>query len=44
MLPVVAVVALVVLFVVVVVSCHYDSALLRLEMELSPNSKIQFTE
>lgn len=35
MLPVVA---------VVVVSCHYDNVLLRIEMELSPNRKIQYTE
>ena len=37
MLPVAAV-------VVAVVPCHYDSALLRLEMELSPNRKIQYAE
>jgi len=28
----------------VVVSCHYDSALLRLELELSPKRNIQYTE
>lgn len=28
----------------VAASCHYDSALLRLEIELSPNRKIQYTE
>jgi hypothetical protein len=45
MLPVVAVVVgIVVVVVVVVVSGHYDSALLRLEMELSPDRKIQYAE